>query len=110
MTVGNLTMRVLRDEAGGAQLLGILTLFVMREGARTRSRWMPYIKGLLDAHDSETIPMTWDPDDARDRRRFNGLSALSRRNADAMRSWAKRSWEQLMQLGAAAHPQPLASS
>ena len=62
----------------------MLAFFVLREGSRSSSRWMPYIKGLLEAHSAENIPLTWAPDSPRHQtisEHLRTMAAAHRRHA-----------------------------
>ena len=37
----------------------LLAIFVLREGARASSRFMPFIKALIDSHEWRALPSTW---------------------------------------------------
>jgi len=66
----------------------IIALFVIREGARESSRWMPFIKGALDGHDPNPIPTNW----ARGDPRLAKLSAYGQKLALQSRTRALRQY------------------
>ena len=69
----------------------IIALFVIREGARETSRWMPYINGILDGHDPQPIPVNW----ARGDPRLAKLSAYGQKLAQQSRARALRQYTSL---------------
>ena len=82
-TIRNSTLSGLLHAYSGARTDGsvimtevesVLTTFVLREGARATSPWMPYIKAVLDAQGTDLIPATWKPGD----RRLRELSPYGR--------------------------------
>jgi len=39
----------------------MIAMFIIREGNRPFSPWMPYIKGSLNGHNVSNLPMSWEP-------------------------------------------------
>jgi len=95
-SVGNSSLRdfmsyYAKGDEAEVSMKAALATFVIREGSRESSRWMPYIKALLDGHDPKPIPATWPADDAR----FKKLTPYGQKLATQSRARALRQYSTL---------------
>ena len=92
-SVGNSSLRdFMYAYAKGAlatvSMKAAMAIFVIREGAKTSSPYIPYIRAMLDGHDPDPIPATWVKGDPR----LQKLSAYGQKLAAQARARALRQY------------------
>uniref|UniRef100_A0A7S4C3A1 SET domain-containing protein n=1 Tax=Chrysotila carterae TaxID=13221 RepID=A0A7S4C3A1_CHRCT len=71
----------------GTQLLLAMAVFITREGARSTSLWMPFIKTSIDGHDIEGLPLTWPTNSTRFASESDHFKQLTNSRVERLKSY-----------------------
>ena len=71
-----------RNAAGRDLERALIAIFALRESARVRSPYMPYMQ-ILNTHATSSIPMLWSPNSSEYRRLSKGAMTIARRERAA---------------------------